>query len=125
MKLTKWRNYQENIIGATVMFALGGTYEQAIRSLERHFKCQIAEPNEDLRAEGACIVLEDEDGKRCYAIWLKEKSLNALVHEAMHLLLNVFSHKGLQISVDNEETMSYYTAFWTSTLYGTVKGWKA
>lgn len=124
MKQSRWRSYTENIYGATVLFSVGGDYETCIRGLEKKFKCQIAEKNEVLKAEGACIILEDEDGKRLYAIWIKEKSVNALSHEAMHLLLNVFSYKGINIGVDNEEAMSYYLSFWVSLLYSTTKGWK-
>lgn len=53
------------------------------------------------------------DAKNDYNyLWLKTKDVNVLAHETLHLVFQIFNHKGIEYSSEGEEFFAYYYEWW-------------
>ncbi len=66
-------------------------------------------------SSGYCITLTPENSThkgRAHIIWLKYKDIPCLVHELVHLTMQIFDDKGIPIRVENGEAFAYYIEHW-------------
>jgi hypothetical protein len=77
----------------------------------------------ELNGVGFCGAIPDNGG---FVVWLQDpKDFYALMHECVHLVNYIFSSKGMNTNLQNEdETFAYYMAGWFRKLwrfYGNIK----
>lgn len=64
---------------------------------------------------GYCITIDQDNSNHkgaCSIIWLRNKELQVLVHELIHLTMAVFDDKGIPVRSENGEAFAYYTEYW-------------
>jgi hypothetical protein len=62
-----------------------------------------------------CITLNTENNDRgndCHIIWMRKFESACLVHELSHLVMAIFTDKGVPTRHENTEAFAYYQEFW-------------
>lgn len=85
----------EPTLGVSLLVIKGGTLKQS---------------NQELRNWG---VKEMDEGA--------ETEVHYLVHEVVHLVMHIFTDRGIPINCDNEEIFAYHVDYWTQVIMEEIK----
>lgn len=91
------------------------------RQLKAHLKKKYKVVDSSLRIDSKDLGML-HSGTDTYILWCRhQEDIPTLIHEVYHLCVKIMSVKGVPISVENDEAMAYYIAYWTSQLLPLVR----
>lgn len=87
-------------------FFLGWKPSDTEKYLKKHWQFDSLNWDRDAKT----IHFDDEKGKQCIAIWLKDKkNIPALAHECVHAVHMCLDSRGVKPMFDNDEIEAYLT----------------
>jgi len=105
----------EPVFGVQVIFA-NGIFEQ----VKKRFKKYKYDESYAKLAGSVTFLDTEEKGKkyRDYLIHIEDpKDFYCLLHEVVHLVVHIFTDRGVEYSEHNNELIAYYQTFWFKKLW--------
>lgn len=106
-----------------LVFITDSNLESANKYLKR--KNLPLVPESFVNNSGIAMPISEENFPKavkgyCYCIWIKDKKdFYCLLHEVIHMVVDVFEAKGLQIDThkSSQEAFAYYVEYWFKILW--------
>lgn len=89
-----------------IYVSYGITADEFLKSVKYHCSVELKETPED--KYGRMTVLYNPDGAEIIWLWLREKNVSELAHEALHAVHYDLKNKGMNLTDDSEEAYAYY-----------------
>lgn len=117
-----------SVYGSRVLVFADCTQEEALNRVKKEFGERI-ELGDDACGISAWFSAKKRRGinrqGRYYVIWIGDKkNISVLVHEILHLVMNIMRDKEVKIDVDNQEPFCYYVDHWIDRILKALKGGK-
>lgn len=111
--------FEDTLYDVTLVLICGGTSIQAERKLKKLGAISFQSSSVTALSWFYNVEASNQiNGHNFRVIWWNGDEISFLVHELLHLVMNVFDAKDIIISWQNDEPMAYYIDFWTELILG-------
>jgi hypothetical protein len=108
----KTKKFYCGLYFANILFIYDANNEQVQDHLNKKYDVQL----DCNRSHCGGVWSIGEEEEKIYCIWVGNRDLSILVHEVFHLVMDIFSDRGVVTDDEHQEAFAYYMQYWVDIL---------